>query len=184
MRNNSNANIAPRCRLLELPAELREQIWNFAVSDWVPIDPNEAPEADSRAWLCRGPIRIDRFNHRPPAAITAASSQTRSETLHLYYSLNTFECWRPRFRSKLWMHSSLVNWLQFLGPEKRLWLQRVVLLYKSDDELATDVEADLAAIGLPIGQGTIRHQLQLTEYERCFEQLGLPRHFGRKRSCR
>jgi hypothetical protein len=183
-RKDSEHVTAGRCRLLELPAELREQIWGYAVSEWHPKaeedDDNDASDAGSSAVLYRRPVRIDRFNHTPPAAITATSSQTRAETLRLYYALNAFECWRPRFKRKLWIYSSLVNWFEFLGPEKLTWVQDIILMYKTNDELETNFEDTLATEGYMIPRGVIRHQLQLTEYEQCFEQLGLPRHFGRR----
>ncbi|KAF1820588.1 uncharacterized protein K489DRAFT_36967 [Dissoconium aciculare CBS 342.82] len=203
----------PRCRLLELPAELREQIWNLAVSDWIPIKPGDDEEEEEGedeedesnnypseeqegthqdlpatssesvlTLLRRAPIRIDRFNHIPPAAITRTCSQIRFETLQRYYNLNRFECWRPRFRRKGWIYSSsLIGWLQLLGPEQRGWLRSVTLLHKPNDDLSHDPEQILVDEGLPLPPGVLRQRLLLSEYEQCFEQLGLPRHFGKKR---
>lgn len=185
--DNTNAKQAPlstRCRLLELPAELREQIWTYAVSEWVLDDSAGGVDGRGRMMCYRQPVRIDRFNHHPPPAITATCSQIRAETLQMYYELNTFECCRPRFRRKIWTRSSLVDWLTFLGPVKRTWLRSIILLCKPNDVCDADVEATLALVNLRVPEGIIRQKLQVTDLERRFEQLGLPRHFGRKRSRR
>jgi hypothetical protein len=178
----------PRCRLLELPTELRDQIWDLAVSDWIPSSNDEsttASDSSSPPILVRAPIRIDRFSHTPPTSLTRTSSQIRHETLQRYYALNTFECWRPRFKRKHWAFSgSLVPWLRLLGETRRGWLRDVVLLHKVNDERIAerDVEAFLGRAGLGLRKGVVRQDVLRLEEDvgavRGFEQLGLPGHFG------
>ncbi|KAF7197426.1 hypothetical protein HII31_01236 [Pseudocercospora fuligena] len=179
-----------RSRLLELPAELREQIWMYAVTEWTPAsDENyetahEGPNAHDllqRKQLMKRPIRMDRFNRPPPPPITRVSHQLRSETLHLYYQCNIFECWRPLFWLKDWSQSTFIDWLVSIGPEKTKWLQQIVLLYKHEGELEHDVQSALAEEGFMLAEDAIKDKQELSEYEMCFEELGLPRHFGKKR---
>ncbi|EMC95543.1 hypothetical protein BAUCODRAFT_34291 [Baudoinia panamericana UAMH 10762] len=91
-------------RLLDLPPELREQIWHFAVTEWAPVPPagDRVDDEDDVVrdtytslprLLQKAPIRMDRFNRPSPPPITRVCRQTRQETLHLYYSENVFECW-------------------------------------------------------------------------------------------
>ncbi|CAK4034426.1 Hypothetical predicted protein [Lecanosticta acicola] len=173
-----------RCPLLELPAELRELIWLHAVTEWAPVeDASTDAEADPSGarLLDRRPIRMDRFNHGGPPSLTRVSHQLRAETLHLYYEQNIFECWRPLFWHKDWSNSTLIDWLTSLGPERTCWLQQVVLLYKHEAELEHDVEQALVDDGFVLAEGAISSKQELSEYEKSFETLGLPRHFGKKR---
>ena len=175
-----------RCHLLELPAELRELIFVHAVTEWMPapISPDVADGGTSFAaarQLVKRPIRLDRFNRPCPAPITSASQQLRAETLHLYYQENVFECWRPRFWLKDWSQSTFIDWLDCMtSAERTAWLRHVVLLYKHEDELEHDVEAALSDEGFVLKNCTIVNKRELSKYELCFEELGLPRHFGRK----
>lgn len=172
--------------LLELPAELREQIWMHAVTQWTPASeievggPSTCAVSQCKA-LVKRPIRMDRFNRPSPPPITRVSHQLRSETLHLYYQCNIFECWRPMSWLKDWSQSTFVEWLAFLGPERIKWLQHIVLLYKHETELEHDVHSALADEGLVLVACAIEDKQELSEYELCFEELGLPRHFGKKR---
>ncbi|EME81345.1 uncharacterized protein MYCFIDRAFT_215928 [Pseudocercospora fijiensis CIRAD86] len=176
-----------RSRLLELPAELREQIWMHAVTEWTAASHEHDETADvgpnahgrlQRKQLTKRPIRMDRLNRPPPPPITRVSHQLRSETLHLYYQCNVFECWRPLFWLKNWNQSTFVDWLVSLGPEKTKWLQHIVLLYKREGELEHDVQSALAEDGFVLGEDAIEEKQELSEYEMCFEELGLPRHFA------
>lgn len=132
--------------------------------------------------LQKAPIRIDRLNRPLPSPITRTSLQLRAETLPLYYQCNVFEFWRPLF----WVHhdlfqSTFVTWLVALGREKVGWLQDLVLLYKFDNELEHDIQEPLKKLDFELTPGVVSNRQELTEYEMCFEELGLPRHFGRTR---
>lgn len=192
---------ASRCRLLELPAEVRDQIWIFAVENWNPaptlmaagraetddyvhIGPGQrttTPTAPPPSMLQKMPIRMDRFNRPLPPAITRACTQTRYETLQFYYESNIFECWRPLFWIHDWSQSTFVDWLSGLGPRKTMWLNDIVLLYKHEGELENDLEEPLAELGFDLKPNVIRSRQELSEYEHSYEAWGLPRHFGRQR---
>lgn len=63
-------DMLPHCRLMNLPAELREQIFSFAVTEWVPV-PDEfvtigTPPPRSVRVLQKRAIRIDRLNKPTP----------------------------------------------------------------------------------------------------------------------
>ena len=180
-----------RCRLLELPAELREQIWTHAVTSWIkvwtPTESEQGLDAGNPAacghlmpMLQKLPIRMDRFNRSLPPGITRVCKMTRHETLHLYYECNTFECWRPVFWNHDWSSSTLIDWLSSLGP-RALWLNDLILLYKYETELEQDIEPELIMLGLEYKRGIITNKQELSEFELTHEALGLPRHFGTKR---
>lgn len=124
---------------------------------------------------------MDRFNRPLPPAITRVSREVQNETLPLYYQQNIFECWRPLFWLGNWSVSTLIDWLSSLEPREVGWLRHIVLLYKNKDELEYDVEDALLEQGFEFNDCTITNKLELSEYEQCFEELGLPRHFGKKR---
>lgn len=157
--------------------------WNPAGHLAADVHDKSNPVQDKTCtFLQKQPIRIDRLNRPSPPGITRVTHQIRSETLHLWYQLNIFECWRPL----LWqLHSSdnstFFDWLRSLG-RRRAWLRNVVLLYKTDAELQIDLDAVLAALDLELTPGIVRPQLELSAYEMCYEQMGLPRQFGRKRA--
>ena len=75
----------------------------------------------------------------------------------------------------------MIDWLKCLGPEKRSWLNSVQLLYKQESELEHDVERALQHARLNIRSGVVSNRQELSEYEMCYEEMGLPRHFGKKR---
>jgi hypothetical protein len=163
---------------MQLPAELREQIWEHAVTEWSAATGNRhKPPVGGADMLEKAPIRMDRFNRIPPPAITRTSRQLRHETLHLYYEHNVFECWRPVYWVHDWTYSTLIDWLTCLGPRTR-WLNNLVLLYKHESELDHDVEPELRALGFDLKPGVIHNRQELSEYELSHEALGLPRHFG------
>ncbi|TKA71927.1 hypothetical protein B0A55_07923 [Friedmanniomyces simplex] len=171
-----------RCRLLELPAELREVIWIFAVTDWAPPRTVEdGVGADCQPpTLQRTPIRLDRFNRPLPAAITRVSRQLRHETLHLYYESNQFELWRPLFWINDWSFGTLIDWLTQLGPRIQ-WLNDIVLMYKHGSELEHDIEEALWELGFAFSKpGVISNRRELSDFEMSHEAFGLPRHFGRQ----
>ncbi|KAK3110951.1 hypothetical protein LTR53_014250 [Teratosphaeriaceae sp. CCFEE 6253] len=180
----------PPCRLLALPAELREAIWTFAVTEWTPSKPSlsstrvdtQRPAPPDRPMLQRTPIRVDRLNRPPPPGLTGVSRQLRHETLRLYYTSNQFELWRPLFWLHDWTLSTLITWLAQLGPHRTPWLADVVLLYKHASELEDhDVYEALGAMGFVLaGRGVVRERLEVSEFEATHEALGLPRHFGRR----
>ncbi|KAI7155406.1 hypothetical protein KC349_g7000 [Hortaea werneckii] len=175
---------ATRCRLLELPAEIREEIWLFAVVEWIPLEAEtDRRDAGEPSGLQRAPIRMDRFNRPLPPAITRASVQTRGETLPLYYQNCKFECWRPKPNHN-WSFSTLVLWLLSLGPGKRSWLRDVVLLYKHEEELEHAIEEGLGEFDVQMDPSIFSHRRELSEFEMSYEQLGLPRHFGKKHAKR
>jgi len=170
--------------LLELPAEIREQIWILAVTEWYPSTTTlqDHTGAEAACILQRAPIRMDRFNKPLPPAITRACIQTRAETLKLYYEQNIFECWRPLLlRNPDWSQSTFFDWLASLGNERTAWLTCIVLLYKHENELEIQMEEVLAELGFCLAPGVIANKLELSEYEMCFQELGLPRHFGKKK---
>ena len=172
-KNTSNTD----CRILSLPAEIREQIWIHAVTNWT-RDP-------STNTLIKQPIRVDNLNRPLPPGLTRVNRQLYTETLHLYYIHNIFECWRPLIHSPLWSSSStLMYWLNSLGPEKVALLTSIVLLYKKESELEVDFHQALAIEGWSIKSDVLSFREELSEYELCYEQLGLPRHFGRRRPYR
>lgn len=182
---SESATSTGTCRLLALPAELRELIWLHTVTEWTPApedkhDKHTSPQRRSRI-LEKRPIRMDRFNRPLPPAITRVSHQLQAETLALYYQENIFECWRPLFWMYDWSVSTLIDWLNSLSLRKIKWLRHIVLLYKHNDELEHDVAAALIEQGYELNECTITSKLELSEYEQCFEQLGLPRHFGKKK---
>ena len=76
--------------------------------------------------------------------------------------------------------SSLFNYLDSLGPKVE-WLREVVLLYKQDWELEYDIEEVLWDEGYNVQHVAFSTRLQLSEYEMCYEEYGLPRSFGKKR---
>jgi hypothetical protein len=164
--------------LLNLPAELREQIWVHAVTSWTrSTTANGTPDGK----LEKQPIRVDNLNRPLPPALTRVNRQCYTETLHLYYTHNIFECWRPLLQSPIWStHSTLAFWLNSLGPEKVDWLTSIVLLYKRAEELE-DLDFGLALeleAGYVLRPGVLTFRQELNEYELCFEQLGLPARFG------
>lgn len=181
---------APRCHLMELPGELREAIWIHAVTEWAPLQTSEehnmrgrnrsASFQASNTILVRRPIRMDRFNRPLPPGLTCVSHQLRTETLALYYQHNIFECWRPVFWAKDWSQSTLIDWLLSLGPRTN-WLRDINLLYKHKSELEHDIGQALLYEGFSLQNVDIKNKRELSEYELCFEELGLPRHFGSKR---
>lgn len=182
-RRHDDTATARRCPLLELPAEIREQIWMHAVTEWTVASSERRQLTSTRSVrvLQKRAIRMDRFNRPPPPALTRVSHQLRAEALHLYYQLNVFECWRPLFWLKDWSQSTFIDWLVSLGPEQTKWLRQVVLLYKHESELEHDVDNALMEHGFELNPGLISNKQELSEYEMCFEELGLPRHFGRRR---
>jgi hypothetical protein len=166
-----------QCRILALPAEIREQIWIHAVTNW-------APNCET-GFLEKQPIRVDNLNRPLPPGLTRVNRQLYTETLHLYYMHNIFECWRPLIHSPLWPSSStLMYWLRSLGREKVAWLTSIVLLYKKESEQEVDFHQALAIEGFALRKGVLSLREELSEYELCYEQLGLPRHFGRRRPYR
>ncbi|RMX79932.1 hypothetical protein D0869_07939 [Hortaea werneckii] len=175
---------ATHCRLLELPAEIREEIWLFTVVEWIPLEAEtDRRDAGEPSGFQRAPIRMDRFNRPLPPAITRACVQTRGETLPLYYQSCKFECWRPKPNHN-WSFSTLVLWLLSLGPEKRSWLRDVVLLYKHEEELEHAIEEGLREFDVQMDPSIFSHRRELSEFEMSYEQLGLPRHFGKKHAKR
>jgi hypothetical protein len=205
-RLHAPANVGPEvCPLLDLPAELREYVWMYAVTEWQPLCPVPvrhdalsispensddggapapkltAPPHPRRGTQVQKPIRMDRFNRPLPPPLTMVSHQTRQESLPLYYQHNIFECWRPLFWHRDWSHSTLIDWLHSLTPRRTTWLSQLVLLYKHEDELAHDIRGALTDEGLALGHCNITDQQELTEYEMCFEELGLPRYFGKRK---
>lgn len=174
-----------RCHLLRLPAELRELIFVHTVTEWMPAPTSpDAAETETTSVaagdLVKRPIRINRFNQPCPAPITLVSQQLRAETLQLHYQENVWECWRPLFWLKDWSQSTFIKWLDCMGSERTAWLCHVVLLYKHENELEHDVEAALSEEEFVLKNCTFANKRELSEYELCFEELGLPRHFGRK----
>ena len=171
------------CRILALPAEIREQIWIHAVTNW-------ARNATTNL-LEKQPIRVDNLNRPLPPGLTRVNRQLYTETLYLYYTHNIFECWRPLIHSPLWACSStLMYWLNSLrqeslvGQDKVGWLTSIVLLYKKESELEVDFHQALAIEGFTVRKDVLSFREELSEYELCYEQLGLPRHFGRRRPYR
>jgi len=107
--------------------------------------------------------------------------------LKLYYSQNIFECWQPNFRSSSgdWSQSTCIRWLFFLGRVRTSWLTSVVVMYKREAGQEYDIEYILAEqLGFALRPGTVSSRLELTEYEMCFEELGLPRQFRVRRDGR
>ena len=133
--------------------------------------------------LEKQPIRVDRLNRPLPPGITLANYQLRRETLHLYYEQNIFECWRPFVWQHDWSLCTLVYWLTALGPLQISWLKHVVFLYKNESELEFDFEGALDENGFRFEDGVVSYRQELTEYEMRCEELGLPKHFGKKK-CR
>ena len=127
------------------------------------------------------PIRMDRFNRPCPAPLTLVCHQIRTETLKLYYQQNIWECWRPLFWLKDWSESTLIDWLCSIGPERTKWLRDIVLLYKHENEMEHDIKQALCEADFELKDCAIHDKQELSEYEMCFESMGLPRHFGRKR---
>lgn len=123
-------------------------------------------------------VRIDKLNLPLPPPLTRVCRLIRLEALPIYYSDNVFEFWRPW---QNWDFSLFRNWLIALGPQRTLWLNHVVLMYKQDYELETDVEQALRDEGFALKDGVIATRQELTEYEMKYEQLGLPRRFGAQR---
>jgi hypothetical protein len=82
--------LLPRCQLLELPAEIREQIWVLAVTEWEcsprdlvqlpPVTPGSA-EMRTITVLERRAIRIDRFNKPVPPGKTSVASPDRPKDM-------------------------------------------------------------------------------------------------------
>ena len=77
-----------------------------------------------------------------------------------------------------WSQSTFIDWLMTLGPEKTRWLAEVVLLYKHVDELEYSVEDALDDWDMYVNPGVLHEHQELSEYELCAEQMGLPKHFG------
>jgi hypothetical protein len=138
--------------------------------------------------LEKQPIRVDNLNRPLPPGLTRTNRQLYSETLQLYYIHNIFECWRPIFSSPAWSSmSTLMFWLNSLGPEKVSWLTSIVLLYKRESELGelqSDCHEALALEGFILGPHVISFRQEQSEYELSYAQLGLPRHFGGREACR
>lgn len=64
-------NMLPPCRLMNLPAELREQIFAFAVTEWIDSLEDGVASRPVR-FLQRRAIRIDRLNKPAPPGRRAA----------------------------------------------------------------------------------------------------------------
>ncbi|KAM3413908.1 hypothetical protein BST61_g10581 [Cercospora zeina] len=124
---------------------------------------------------------MDRFNRPCPPPLTLVCHQIRTETLKLYYEQNVWESWRPLFWLKDWSESTLIDWLSCIGPKRTKWLRHIVLLYKHDTELDHDIKRALCGAGFPLEDCDIHDKQELSEFEMCFQSMGLPRHFGRKR---
>ncbi|KAK5135743.1 hypothetical protein LTR08_004729 [Meristemomyces frigidus] len=180
---SSVSSSSEKCRLLELPTELREQIWIFTVTEWIPTkEEHNGPSGrgSQPPMLQRNPVRIDRFNKPLPPPITRASILTRNETLPLYYAYNTFECWRPLFWVNNWSQSTFIDWLTSLTAERCWWIEDITLLYKHEAELDHDIEEGLTDLGIELQPGVISSKRELTELEMGHLIMGLPKHFGKQ----
>ena len=157
---------------MELPAEIREQIWIYAVTDWEPA---------GRGMLEKQPIRVNNLNRPLPPTVTLANRQVRAESLYIYYAHNTFETWLPFVWHRDWTQSTIVMWLDSIGPEKAWWIEDIVLLYKAEWELDNDVERAIWDIAYAFKDGVVRFRQELSELEMRYEEWGLPTSFGKKR---
>ncbi|KAK3699318.1 hypothetical protein LTR37_016470 [Vermiconidia calcicola] len=166
------------CYLLELPMELREQIWVHVVIGWTPVSTENTQVTRPTRMLERLPLRSDSLNKPLPPTITETCGQIRAETLPLYYKLNTFEFWRPRPWTIDTRHSKFLDWLRMLGTERTSWLRDVVLLYKDEDEVFEGVQNALEKFGFRLRLDVLRYQQEVDEYEMSFEAMGLPKRFG------
>ena len=60
----------------------------------------------------------------------------------------------------------------------------MVFLYKNENELEYDIEGALTEQGLHLRKGLLSYRQELSEYEMRYEELGLPKSFGKKRNRR
>lgn len=106
----------PRCFLLELPAELRNRIYEAALvhNTIFILHPSGKPVDD----IEDGDLGLPTALFRPSEpSLTRTSHQVRDETLPIYYGQNTYrDSIRDPYCTKL---------LRFLTPERRLMLKRV-----------------------------------------------------------
>ena len=69
-------------------------------------------------------------------------------------------------------------WLNSLSDEKMSWINSIVLMYKEESELESDLHGALQEEGIWIKPGVFSFRVEKSEYELCFEQMGLPRAFS------
>ena len=132
---------AKRCILMELPAELRNYIYTFALVDEGPIviEP-----------CIIGPQRV----HQP--ALTRAARQIRLETLPIFYGQNIFEFDIQEHNLKIKTHLTMI-------PESRLPLLNNIQVRKCGHEEGCHT---LKICGKPKGTDLIRSKC--TKETLCF----------------
>lgn len=96
----------PRCRLLELPAELRDLIYDFALTSPKPL-----------VTFHLDAYQKDSYTHATQPPLTRVSRQLRYETLPIYYSSNAFVLHTEGAKAEDAQH-----WLQCIEPHiPKLW---------------------------------------------------------------
>lgn len=117
-------------RLLQLPAELRLQIWELTVTRNEPIAVSQR-----RPHAIRG---VD-WDHRKLPSLLHACRQARKEALPIYYSSNTFRllCGMAKFHLY-----RLERWLDVIGPEATSNLRHILL---ARNEVVATAEDDTRA---------------------------------------
>jgi len=108
----------PRCYLLELPAELRDAIYEFALTS-----------SKATVTFRLDPWQRDTYSQALQPPLTRVSRQLRQETLPVYYGSNTFVLHTEGSKcddARQWLHSNE----RYLGLAKyvEIWVRYVSLI--------------------------------------------------------
>ena len=170
---DSTANQDPEkpCRLLELPAEIRNRIFHYAVVHTAVLEVGSRAESvehigewDKDKYTC-APFRL------AEPSLPRVCRQIRAETLSVFYGCNIF-------RASLF-NLGCGGFISKLPPEKRTMLRQVRIFYRMDRNREKDrlcgkwaenrlkgVEWTLRDIGLGVPEGSLYVAVQVTEHER------------------
>lgn len=142
----------PKTELLDLPAELRNNIWEYALSD---------PEPIRLTWsMVSGLSRVKQ------PALTAVSRQVRTESLAIFYHSNVFQAIR---------FSSITEFLRSLDQKQVKHLHHLrydcTFRYLTDIEpTLKNMETDLKTMGF---RGTLKAKISFSGMKRWDAQTSI-----------
>ncbi|KAK5170550.1 uncharacterized protein LTR77_005138 [Saxophila tyrrhenica] len=139
------------CRLLKLPAELRNNIWRQACEPW---DSESLAETPPPNLDISGLARNSTFR-RPRPSITRTCREIREEALSLFYAFGTFVIHSPlSFVPEAQLEAPAETWFKAIG--KRIHhLEQITLV----THLPWNLHFCLAIIKLTIVKGDIKFQV-------------------------